>query len=222
MKRLALTAPDLAKIAVFAAVICALALPGQFHLVGSAIPVTLQTLGVMLAGALLGAWRGFLAVLTYLAVGAIGLPVFAGGTSGLAPFTSQSGGYLFAFPLGALVIGLIVDTFQSRVKKLTVGPDNRSVSRAVRRAWNSVAEYAIWFVGCVIGGIALIYAIGVPVLAWRADLTLEDAVYFGAVIFLPGDLIKAVLATVVAAGVYRAYPPIAAYREQRRSETMSS
>lgn len=170
--------------AVFAGLIAALSLPGQFYLFGSSVPVTLQTLGVMLTGLLLGARLGALAVLAYLAIGAAGVPVFAGGAAGLAPFSGPTGGYLVGFAVGAFVIGLIART--SRQFRPVLG-----------------------FVACVVGGILVVYAIGVPVLAWRLDLDFGTALRTGATIFLPGDLIKAVLATVVAAGVYRAYPALA-------------
>src|SRR5215207_3989577 len=62
------TAGDLAQIAVFAALIAALGLPGAFYLGGMAVPITFQTLGVMLAAAILGARKGFLAVLLLLAL----------------------------------------------------------------------------------------------------------------------------------------------------------
>jgi biotin transport system substrate-specific component len=179
-----LSAADLARVAVFAGLIAALSLPGQFYLFGSSVPVTLQTLGVMLTGLLLGARLGTLAVLVYLAIGAVGVPVFAGGAAGLAPFSGPTGGYLVGFAVGAFVIGLIAR--RSRQFRPVIG-----------------------FVACVVGGILVVYAIGVPVLAWRLDLDFGTALRTGATIFLPGDLIKAVLATVVAAGVYRAYPALA-------------
>jgi biotin transport system substrate-specific component len=222
MSRLSLSAPDLAKIAVFAAVICALAVPGAVHLFGSAVPITLQTLGVMLAGSLLGAWRGFLAVVTYLAVGAIGLPVFAGGAAGLGVFGGPTAGYLIGFPFGALAIGLIVSVLH---RYLTPAPAKASASEFVgsyKSAWTTIQTHVAWFVANVIGGIGVIYAIGVPVLAWRADLSMSDALYTGATIFLPLDLFKAGIATIVAIGVYRAYPPIAGYRELREVGSASS
>ena len=61
-------------------------------------------------------------------------------------------------------------------------------------------------VAAVVGGILVVYAIGVPVLAWRTDLDLWTAIRLGGVIFLPGDLIKAGLAALIATGVHRAYP----------------
>ncbi len=75
---------------------------------GAGVPITLQTLGVALAGAILGPLRGSLAVLLYLAMGAIGLPVFAEHSAGLGAFTGVSAGYLLAFPLAAALIGYLV------------------------------------------------------------------------------------------------------------------
>src|SRR6478672_878827 len=69
------------------------------------VPITGQTFGVLLTGALLGGWRGFGAMLIYLTEGAAGLPVFAPGApvhAGLAPFIGPTGGYLIAFPLATL------------------------------------------------------------------------------------------------------------------------
>ena len=80
--RFALDAGDAARVATFAALLAALGLPGSIALFGNAVPVTLQTLGVMLAGAILGAWSGSLAVATFLALAAAGLSVLAGGGGG--------------------------------------------------------------------------------------------------------------------------------------------
>lgn len=180
---------ELARVAVFAALIAALSLPGQFHLAGSSVPVTLQTLGVMLTGLLLGARSGALAVLVYLAIGAAGMPVFAGGAAGLGTFAGPSGGYLVAFPVGAFVIGLIA-------------------GRGAR------FQPARGFTAAVVGGIVVVYAVGIPWLAWRAGLDLETALTLGGTVFLPGDLLKAALATFIAAGVHRAYPKLSEQRRQ--------
>jgi biotin transport system substrate-specific component len=169
---------------VFAGIIAALSLLPRFYLFGSAVPVTLQTLGVMLAGLVLGARLGALSVLVYLAIGAAGVPVFAGGNAGLATFAGPTGGYLIAFPIGAFVTGLIA--FR--------GGEFRP-ARA--------------FIAAIVGGIGVVYAIGIPVLAWRAGLDLTEAARLGGLIFLPGDLIKAGLAAVIAIGVHRAYPGLA-------------
>lgn len=72
------------------------------------VPITLQTLMVLLSGAMLGAYYGALAMIIYLILGAIGLPVFAGGSSGVAALLGPTGGYLFSYPVAAFVIGYIL------------------------------------------------------------------------------------------------------------------
>ena len=83
------TATDLALIAAFAALIAACTLIGGIPVGGAGVPITLQTFGVLLAGCVLGPVRGFLAVSLYLLLGAIGLPVFADHTGGLAAFSGR-------------------------------------------------------------------------------------------------------------------------------------
>ena len=87
--RKTVTTADIALIATFAALVavCSVATALPFGVNG--VPVTLQMFAIFLCGAVLGARRGFLAVLLYLAVGAAGLPIFAGGASGLAPFAGS-------------------------------------------------------------------------------------------------------------------------------------
>ena len=76
------TARDLAQIAIFAALIAALGLPGTITVGPTGVPITLQTLGVMLAGGILGARKGFLSVLVFLVLTSAGLPLLAGGRGG--------------------------------------------------------------------------------------------------------------------------------------------
>lgn len=73
------------------------------------IPITMQTFGVMLLGALLGSKRGSFAILLYLCEGACGLPVFAGGKFGIVTLFGPTGGYLFAFVVGAFIIGFLME-----------------------------------------------------------------------------------------------------------------
>jgi biotin transport system substrate-specific component len=80
-----------------------------FHLPFSPVPVTAQTFAVLLTGGLLGSKRGSLSLLTYIAQGAVGLPVFAGGIGGVAVLLGPRGGYLLGFILAAYVIGLLVE-----------------------------------------------------------------------------------------------------------------
>src|SRR5690554_4560101 len=107
-------ARDIALIAGFAALIAACALLPAIYIGAGLVPITLQTFGTMLAGAVLGSRRGLLAVLLYLAIGAIGLPVFAGGAAGLAPFAGPTVDYLIGMPLAAWLCGFMVERLPRR------------------------------------------------------------------------------------------------------------
>jgi len=193
-----LPARDLALVAVFAGLIAALGLPGVFYPLGQAVPITAQTLGVMLAGSLLGARRGALAVLVFLALVAAGLPLLAGGRGGLGVFTRPSAGFLIGWIVGAWVIGRLMELWPGRF--------------AV--AWAVLAN--------AIGGIAVIYAIGIPVQAWILQVPLTTAAA-ASWVFLPGDAVKVVVAAVVARAVSRGYPvlgrsgSVEPVREQREA-----
>jgi biotin transport system substrate-specific component len=176
---------DLALIATFAALIAVCAVSAALPFGVNGVPVTLQLFGIFLAGAVLGARRGFLAVVLYLVVGAAGLPIFAGGTSGIAPFTGVTGGYLFAFPFAALIVGLAVERAHRR---------NVAVTAGVVLAGGVVAEALVWIVGAT--GIAL-YA-DTP---WGTTVTSSFA-------YVPADLAKLAAAAVVAAAVHRAFPAL--------------
>jgi biotin transport system substrate-specific component len=174
---------DLAYIALFAAIIAVLGLLPAVYPLGSTVPITAQTLGVMLAGSVLGARRGALAVLTFLVVVAVGVPALSGGRGGLAVFAGPSAGYLYSWPIAAFVIGVLT--------QLTW--------RHFNLAWAMVAN--------LVGGVAVIYAIGIPFVTVYSDASLTAAAS-SAVSFIPGDLVKAVIASVVAVAVAKAYPVI--------------
>ncbi|RFA18154.1 biotin transporter BioY [Subtercola boreus] len=173
-------ATDIARIAVFAALTAVLGLPGGFAVFGS-VPITAQTLGVMLAGAVLGAWRGALAMLVFLALVALGLPLLAGGHGGLAVFVGPTAGYLLGWVVGAFVVGAIVHAGGRRLTWLRTS------------------------VGVLVGGILIVYAVGVPVSALVLRLPLGPTA-LGSAVFLPGDLIKAAITVVVTMTLVRAYP----------------
>ena len=176
------TARDLAQIAIFAALIAALGLPGTLHLAGNAVPITLQTLGVMLTGSLLGARKGSLAVATFLVLVACGLPLLAGGRGGIQHLTVEpAAGYAWGFLAGAFVIGLLTQQMMPR--------------------------YKLWFglVANAVGGVVVVYLFGTLWLWIGAGTALGTALIRNGV-FLPGDAIKVVVASVVAAQVHRAYP----------------
>lgn len=186
--RRALDAADAARVATFAALIAVLGLPGSLSLFGNAVPITLQTLGVMLAGAVLGARRGALAVLTLLALAAAGLPLLAGGRGGLGAFVGPSAGYLVGFAAGAFVVGLLVE----RLRRVT---------------------FAGVLGAALVGGVGVVYAFGLPVQAVVTGVPLAQTAWMS-LAFLPGDLLKAVACAGVTVAVARAYP--AALRHRTR------
>ncbi|MDR1214490.1 MAG: biotin transporter BioY [Propionibacteriaceae bacterium] len=178
---------DAALIAVFAALIAVLALAPAVP-VGVGVPITLQTLGVGLTGAVLGPGRAGLAGLLYLAVGFAGLPVFAGGAAGLGLLAQPSAGYLLAFPLAAVVVGGLA----------------RLGLRGTRR-WLP-AKLILAALG---GSILVIHPAGVVGIAWNAHLSWFQAL-LADMIYWPGDLIKSSLVGVIAAAVHRAFPVLLA------------
>jgi len=180
MSRFRLTASDLARIAVFAAIVAVLGLPGGLSVFGG-VPITVQTLGVMLAGAILGPWRGALSMVVFLALVALGLPLLSGGRGGAGVFAGASAGYLVGWIAGAFVIGLIVHAGGRRL------------------TWVRTA------LGIVLGGIVTVYAFGIPVQAFVMRIPLAQTAQLSAV-FLPGDLMKAAIATAITMTLVRAYP----------------
>ena len=178
-------ATDVALVATGAAFVAVCAL-GSVTVPNMAVPITLQTLGVMLVGAILGARRGALAVLLYLAVGLAGLPVFAQGTGGLGVLGKPSLGDLLAFPLAAALAGFLVHRVQG-------------VRPAVR-------PFAV-FASLMTASLLLIHPLGITVMGARLGMSAGEAVAAGAV-FLPGDVIKNALATVVTLAVLRAFPDL--------------
>lgn len=145
------------------------------------VPITLQTLGVMLAGAILGARKAGASVLLFLVLVAIGLPLIAGGRGGLAVFASPSVGFILGWTVAAFVIGWLTERHGAPYSV----------------AWGIVFN--------VIGGIVVVYAFGLAGMMIVADLTLGAAIVATAV-FIPGDVIKAVLAAFIAKAVHRSYP----------------
>lgn len=178
------TASDLALIAVFAGLIAALGAAPPIYAFGLAVPITLQSMGVMLAGSILGSRRGALAVLLFLGLVALGLPLLSGGRGGLGVFAGPSAGYLIGFPLGAWVIGKLHELLGDRYSLLG------------------------GLVANVVGGIVVVYLVGIPVQAWRLSTSTLVSVFLSSVVFLPGDLAKAVVSAVVTRGVRRAYPDL--------------
>lgn len=168
-------------IAMFAALIAVLGLVPAFTL-GSGIPITAQSMGVMLCGTLLGARRGALAVLLFLLLVALGLPLLAGGRGGLGVFTTPWAGFLFGFPVAAYATGWVMDRLPSGSVSLRAG------------------------VAAVVGGIGVLYLVAVAYFVMAKPAGLIEALTIAAAPFLPGDLIKAILTGLVTGAVVRARP----------------
>ncbi|SOB94434.1 biotin transporter BioY [Rhodobacter maris] len=180
---------NLTLIVLFAALIVVLGLVPAIPL-GFGVPITMQSLGVMLAGAVLGSWRGALAVVLVQFLVALGLPVLAGGRGGLGIFVGPTAGFLIGWLPAAFVTGLVVE----RVRALPV-----AVAAGI---------------GSVLGGIVVMYALGIagfwlfknaalqpgdtPMSLWAATLIMAP--------FIPGDLVKAVLAGLIARTIARYRP----------------
>ncbi|TFV95119.1 biotin transporter BioY [Orlajensenia leifsoniae] len=192
-----ISARDLAQIAVFAALIAALTLPGAIPTGALGLPITLQTLGVLLAGAIIGPKKGTLAVVVYVALGAIGLPIYAGGTGGLGILFGPTGGFLFGFILCAFVVGWLTARLLPRYP-----------------FWPALGLTAV-------GGILSVYLIGIPWLAVTTGTPI-GAVALGMVAFLPGDLIKVLVTVSVAKAVHRAWPGLITPRPWGRRRDGSS
>jgi biotin transport system substrate-specific component len=144
-----------------------IALCAQFTIHVGPVPITGQTLGVLLTGLLLGSRRGSLSVLAYLAQGIAGLPVFApGGAPGLARLVGPTGGYLLGFVAAAYVAGLLAE-----------------------RGWDRRPATALL---AMLTGDAIIYAFGLPWLTLFVGV--ENVLPVGLYPFVIGDLAKAFLA----------------------------
>jgi biotin transport system substrate-specific component len=157
---------DYTRMALFASLLCVssyIIIPLPF----SPVPVTAQSLAVMLAGSLLSPFHAFLTVLLFIFLGMIGLPVFAGGASGPGVLIGPTGGYLFGFLIGVVVISLI------KGKK------------------PGIIRYGI---ANLTGGVLTVYALGIPYLSQTTGMAIQQAFMVGGLPFLMGDLFKVMIA----------------------------
>ncbi|GAB7092779.1 biotin transporter BioY [Halorubrum luteum] len=163
-------ATNLARAALFAALVGAFAYV-SFPFPLSPAPVTLQVLGVFLAGILLGPVWGGAALVLYLLAGALGAPVFSAGTGGVGVLLgSPTLGYLWSYPIAAVLVGAVVHR----------GVDLRDLS--------TVGVGTL--VGAMVAGTAVVYAFGVVGMALVLELTLPEAFVQGAAVFLPAEAAK--------------------------------
>ncbi|SEE80316.1 biotin transporter BioY [Ruania alba] len=144
---------------------------------GSPVPVTGQTLAVLLVGTTMGLRRGVVAMGAYLLLGAVGMPVFADGGSGAVALIGPTGGYLAGFLLAAAVMG-----------------------RLAERGWD---RSPLRMLGLGLLGQATVFAVGVPWLALSAGLGPAEAIAAGFTPFIVGGLIKGALAGMLLPSAWR-------------------
>lgn len=171
---------DIVFIALFAALIAALGLIPPLVL-GFGVPITAQSLGVMLCGTILGAKRGGLAVLLFLVLVFIGLPLLSGGRGGIGLLATPSAGFLLAWPVAAFVTGLIVE----KIRSIPIG--------------------VIATIASIAGGIVLLYAFGIVGMSLNLGKSIPEAAML-VLAFIPGDIVKAVIAGVITAALFKARP----------------
>lgn len=174
---------DMMYIALFAAIVGVLGFFPPIPLPFSPVPITAQTLGVMLAGGMLGARRGALSLLLFIALVAIGTPLLTGGRGGLGALIGPGGGYIMSWPLAAGTIGYLVE-----------------------KSWQTLKLWKI-FLFNFIGGIVLVYACGVTYLSFIGNLPWIPTA-LSALAFLPGDLAKTFLAGYITLKISKVYPLI--------------
>jgi len=177
---------DLVLAALFAAIIVVLGLLPPIMLGFIPVPITAQSLGVMLAGVVLGAKRGTIAVLLVLLLAAIGLPVLSGGRGGLAVFAAPTTGYLVGWVAAALVTGWVSEAL-------------------VKREQSGLVQGVGFFVSALLGGVVVLYAFGITYLALVTGMGFSKA-FLGSFAFIPGDVLKALVAALAGRAVMVGYP----------------
>lgn len=160
---------------VYASLLAAMTAVGAYiHVPIGPVPIVLQNLFVLLAGLLLGSRWAVISMGIYLLVGAVGIPVFAGGKGGIAHFVGPTGGYLFGFVLAAFVTGWISEHSRGRLFPEVLA---------------------------VVAGSLCIYLLGVPWLRAATGMPWMKTLLVGMFPFLAGDVIKAATALALARAV---------------------
>ncbi|MDP9984187.1 biotin transport system substrate-specific component [Pseudarthrobacter oxydans] len=183
-------ATDLGLIAVFAALVAGSALIAAIPVAGMGVPITVQTLAVMLTGLALGPGRAFAAVGLYVLLGLAGLPIFSGGRSGLGVLAGPSAGYIIGFVFAATAAGWLTVL----VLRRTAGRPGRL--RAV-----------LLFAAAMVSSIIFVHGLGILGMMVNAKLDFSKA-FLADLVFYPGDVIKNVLAVTIALALHKAFPDL--------------
>lgn len=171
---------------VFSALFGALLVASSYlniHLGFTPVPISLQNMVVMLAGALLGPLYGFISIFLVVLLTAIGIPLLHG-NGGLPLILGPTGGFIWAYPVAAFLIGL-------------------AAKRIRGRGW---LAFAALFIAMEAFGSLLLYVTGVPWLAHVARFSLQKALIAGCYPYLPGDMVKAALSALIVLPVRQVFP----------------
>ena len=182
---------SMTSIALMAAVICVV---GPFTLPIGPVPITLAPLAILLSVYILGTKKGTIALLIYLLIGAVGVPVFSGFTGGVGKLAGPTGGYLIGYIFFALIAGWFIHRFYDKVVIQFLG---MVAGWFIHRFYDKVV---IQFLGMVLA-LAVLYAFGTAWLAYSAGMTFGAALAVGVLPFIVFDLIKIVIAIVLGRAV---------------------
>ena len=149
------------------------------------VPITIQNIGIMLAGTILGWRHGFLAIVVWLLLAIVGLPVLTGGAGGFPAFFGDTAGYIWSYPFAALLIGLTVSTLD-RFNKI---------------------NFVTILLPILLFGVLLIDFSGAFGLNIVTHMPLSKALLLQ-LTFIPGDVIKAIVATVITMTLRRRFEVI--------------
>lgn len=171
-KKKFLTVQDMVLIAVFTALtaVCSLV-----QIPAGPIPFTLQTFAVFTTGGLLGSKKGTIAIIIYILLGVIGIPVFAGGKSGPGVIVGPTGGYITGFIFTIIIIGMITKIFRKN------------------KTWLNIT---MTFISMVLGDLVC-FVIGTIQFMAVMETSLEVALGYCVIPFIIPDLIKMAVAVVV-------------------------
>ena len=176
-------ARSMAQVSLFAALMAVMGLIPKIDL-PFGVPITIQSLGVMLAGVMLGPWRGLQSMLLFLGAVAVGLPLLSGGRGGIGVFMAPSAGYLIGYALAAGITGAIMATLPQSTPR--------------RTAFSA-------FIASVVGGLLCLHAFGVLGLMQLANMSFAQA-FKVTLAFVPGDFIKCILCAIIVHTVARGMP----------------
>lgn len=174
MKEKKLSIQQIAVIGVMTAVICILA---PFSIPIGVVPISFTNLAVYIALYVLGVKKGTISYVIYLLIGLVGVPVFSSFTSGPGKLFGPTGGYLIGFIPMAVIAGIFIDKF--------------------------IDKMYLCFLGMVLGT-AVCYLFGTAWLAYEASMTFSQALAAGVIPFIPGDLVKIVIAMLIGPQIRKA------------------